>query len=69
MSLSSGNGEEDTWLGVQCDSSEFCPRAGYWKQLETGECIWHELGDKFSGIGFGVSYKSANYVYVGKKKG
>lgn len=68
MDLPHDDEEEGTWLGIRCDSSESCPRTGYWKQFETGECIWHELGDKFSEIGFGASYRSANYEYIGRTK-
>ena len=60
--------DESKWLGRKCDSSEICPRTGYWKQIETGRLIPHEVGDKFRGIGDGTNYKKANYEYMGKEK-
>lgn len=61
--------EENNWLGHICKTGELCPRAGYWKQVETGNIIWHEIKDKFSELEFTThSYKRARYEYIGKTK-
>lgn len=56
-------------------TGEVCEKDGYYTQIETGERIWHEKGDKFSPYhrptgevlnDFSVTEEhSASYVYFG----
>lgn len=65
----SNDDDVSDWVGSIYQTGEVCPIKGYWEQVETGQIIWHEKGDRFTELNPAPNYQRATYKYIGLNKG